>query len=645
VFIRHRIILALMVLTAAVCQADERFLEMTLEQLLNVEVTSVSRKSEALSSTAAAIYVLSRDDIRRSGALNIPDALRLVPGVQVSQIYGNTYRVSIRGHGSRFANKLLVLIDGRSVYTEFFSGVFWELHNLPIEYIDHIEVIRGPGATQWGANAVNGVINIITSTAHEGQYSYVQGLGGNLDSELTLGHGGKLSEAVAWRAWGKFSGRDNQFAEIETHDDSDSITGELRLDGTVDNGDTWSLQLGGGDIDSDYSFPTTGSIYAQRFHTVHAVGHWHRDLADNSALDFHVAYHRLNDRAEFYEDTTNMLELGLQHRFKPADRHDVVWGIDYRQVHDDFEGSDTLKVDPAERRTELFSFFVEDEIELTDELRLILGSKFEHNDYTGYEYQPSVRMAWQPEGHTTYWGAVSRAVRTPSRTDHDIELNSSVEPGGPGGLPVATVIFGDEDVDSEELIAYELGWRRQFSESFAVDAALFYHDYDSLRSLEEGAVELTGPPLHTKPRIADNLMDAESYGIELSSRWRPTENWELTTAYSFIQIHAHIDGNDVATEANLEERTPAHSASLWSRWNASERVTMDAVLRYADVQQDVDAYVDFDMRIAWQVTDTCELAIGGRNLLDSHHREASRNPGTEINEVRRGGYASLTWRW
>ncbi|RDH85215.1 MAG: outer membrane receptor protein [endosymbiont of Seepiophila jonesi] len=458
-------------------ESVDAYLDLELEDQLSMEVTSVSRKKQRLNEVAAAAYVITQDDIRRSGVTSIPEALRLAPGIQVTKMDCNKWAISSRGFNAQFANNLLVLIDGRSVYTSTYSGVYWEVQDTMLEDIDRIEVIRGPGATVWGANAVNGVINIITKQASETQGGLLVAGAGNEEKALTsLRYGAELGEQTFGRIYLKYNDRDSSFAPLldeQAGDDWNSLRAGFRVDGVLNVSSQWTLQ---GDIyetdenqivhniyrdptDPANNPPYSDSNVADNIEASgwNLLGRWEQRLSEGSSATLQVYFDHNERKEAVLEQRNDTLDIDFQQQFSSLEGHDIVWGLGYRRIQDDFGNTFSVSLSPEEQTSDLFSTFVQDEIELTPEtLRLTLGSKFEHNDYTGFEVQPSARLLWLPkEGHTL-WSSVSRAVRTPSRVEDSVSIVTRIIPIGPPPTPpMILTVNGDEDFEAEELTSIE----------------------------------------------------------------------------------------------------------------------------------------------------------------------------------------------
>jgi len=627
---------------------------LSLEDLLNVEVTSVSKKKERRQDAAAAIYVLTQEDIRRSSATTIPDLLRTVPGIEVARLTANSWSVTSRGFGGVFANKLLVLIYGRSIYTPLFSGVYWEHQNLVLDDIDRIEVIRGPGGTLWGANAVNGVINIMTKHAADTQGLLVStGAGTEERGFLTTRWGGALGEGDAhYRVYGQFFSHDNGGpAANGTEADDEWLGGQGggRVDWQISPDDTLTLH---GDLqfldlteettraflDAPFSRDEVGDADAS---TWNLNAEWAHQFADESRIEVAARYDGYTRANNVFEETRHTLDIEMQHQFQPAARHDIVWGLGIRNTQADTDGSEFTSFDPDRRSDLTLSGFIQDDITLTDELHLILGTKLEHNDYTGVEIQPSLRLRWSPNDRHTVWTAVSRAVRTPSQAEDDIRLRSLTAAG-----PSEFVLMGDRDFDSEDLLATELGYRIRVTDELSLDLAAFYNHYSNLRSIEPGT-PFADNGVTVFPFFADNNTDADSWGFEIAADWAPVPRWQLRIGYSFVDIHLDSPATDPVTGVT-ESDTPEQQLFVQSRLNLPHNVEFDTTLRFVDSLQslDVDSYVEMDARLGWRPREDLEISLVAQNLFDSGHYEFAPTFVNSVpTQVERGVYAKVTWKF
>jgi iron complex outermembrane receptor protein len=624
--------------------------QLSLEQLMDIEVTSVAKKEQRWAETPAAIYVITQEEIRRSGATSIPEALRLAPGVTVSRINSNSWAIGVRGLASGFSRSLLVLIDGRSVYTPLFAGVYWDVQDTLLEDIDRIEVIRGPGGTIWGANAVNGVINIITKSAGETQGLLVTAGGGSEEKGFgSARYGGMIGQNFNYRVYGQGFRRDGQFTpHLSDHDDWQMGRGGFRTDWASSQENNLTIQ---GDIYQGKSgIRSQVSSFSAPFSTViekdvdlsgmNLLGRWSRTLSETSDLAVQVYYDRTFRREPNFHERRNTVDFDFHHRFKLFGHQELIWGLGYRYTKDDIESVPTLVVSPEDRADNLFSAFIQDEIMLVENrLRLTLGSKFEHNNYTGFEFQPSVRILWTPAERHSLWASISRAVRTPSRVDRDIAASSAPNPA----LPFFVRLLGNKDFDSEKVWAYELGYRIQPTDRLFVDLAAFYNRYDDFFSVEPGTPFLE-PGRFIFPFQFDNKLKGKIYGVELAADWLWLDWWRWRFSYSHLQINLERKpgGNDTLTARPAEGGSPQNQVAATSFVNLPGNLELDGIVRYVDSLpgQDVGRYFNLDLRLGWHATKNVELSLVGQNLLDNHHAEWSG--GTQI---QRGIYTKVTWRW
>jgi len=623
------------VATAAVAQEGQlaqssRLKGLSIEELMEVDVTSVSRRSEPVSGAAAAIVLITGEDIRRTGASNLPDALRIAAGLHVAQADGSTWAISARGFNITTANKLLVLIDGRTVYTPLFSGVFWDVQDVMLEDIDRIEIIRGPGATLWGANAVNGVINILTKSASDTQGALVSLGGGTEERALaSFRQGGKLGEGTAYRAYGKYSYRDSlAFANGDSARDplrrgqagfrvdrSDRGSGALTLQGDAYHGLAGQRVITRADTDLDGA---------------NLLGRWTHTYAANSGSDIQVYYDYTHRRIPlWFEERRHTLDVDYQHRQPVGARQDLVWGAGYRVTHDQVGNSQGVSFLPESRTQNLFSAFAQDELSLESHLRLTVGTKVEHNASTGFEVQPSVRLAWVPNERRTLWAAISRAVRTPTRLDEELTFYD-VE-----GRPFLT---GSHDFKPESLLAYEIGYRLQPRTGVQIDLATFYNVYDNLRTVEADPGQ---------PQVIANGLNAETWGAELRASWQATSWWRLHAGYAYFDKQLRLDpGSTDPSGGRSEGNDPRNRFVLRSLIDLPGGFEFDGTVRYvarlpAPV---VPAYTELDLRLGWQASDRLEFSLVGQNLLHARHPEFGA-PSPRRQEVERGAYGKVTWRF
>jgi len=646
--------------------------EMDIEALMNVEVTTVSKTPQRLSDSAAAVFVITAEDIRRSGVTTIPDALRMVPGLQVGRVDANKWAVTSRGFNGVFANKLLVLIDGRSVYTPSFSGVYWDVQDTLLEDIDRIEVVRGPGASLWGANAVNGVINIITKHS-SGTTGGLVTAGAGTEERYFGGarYGARIADGAYARAYVKYFDRDEStFGNgLDAHDDWRGVRGGFRMDWDVTDDDTIKLQ---GDI---YASRTGGSY--QRLSLMppyswvveddgeqsggNVLCRWTRGMSPESDLYLQVYYDGFKHDMVLFSEYRDTVDVELQHSFGLFGFNSIVWGVGYRYTSDILSGGFELSISPETEQDQVVSAFVQDDISvIEDSLNLIIGSKFEHNDYSGFEVQPSAKLIWTPVGGHAVWASVSRAVRTPSRGEVSSRVITAVIPPGtpenPGPVPVTPTFIGTTAFDSENVISYELGYRTKPAEMFSLDLALFFNDFKEQRTGTVGApaLVLTPVPHVVYPVATSNSMSGEGYGAEASVDLRLMDWWLVQASYTFLKMEFHAEGGLTETQSELssEGGSPQNQVSVRSKMNLPYDVEFDAWLRYVDRVKDVNVtgphgrvgdYITLDLRLGWRPVENIELSVVGQNLLDDSHQEYIPELAILPAEVERSVYGKVTW--
>lgn len=654
-----------MVLVAPFAQAQSTKpdnLDLSLEELMNLVVTSVSKKAQTLAETAAAVHVIKAEDIRRSGATNIPEALRLAPGVQVAAIGHNRWSVSIRGFNSRFSNKLLVLVDGRAIYSPAFSGVFWEHNDIPLDNIERIEVIRGPGGSLWGANAVNGIINIITYSAQSTQ-------GGLLSAAV--------GDEVRANALARYGWALDDETHVRLHANTKSIDAAQAVAGG-DGPDNWKSKQAGFRLDATRardSYTLQGSIsdyqagdrvtafsaappYATILNTdgngqtAHLLGKWeHPTDTGSRSIQAFVDHSDTDLGVARYSNNTFDLEYLQQ---ATGDTHDLVWGLGYRVSKDQIDATAHVLFADPRKTFNLYSAFIQDEITLVPKRwRLTLGSRFEHNDFTGFEAQPNIRLLWTPSQQDSVWAAASRAVRTPSRGER--ASTAFVSPPKPPFVPLPLATVGNPNMDSEKLAALDLGWRRQWSPKLNTEVAAFYYRYAGLRGiLPPGPTTL---PLFSGfspylPLDLTNTIGADSYGLELAVDWQPLSNWRLQANTSLFKIRAR-DALPGASGGEFLGAAPSHQVSLRSSLDITPHWQWDVWLRHVAKLDGstpgfdaVPAYTSLDMRVAWKPQPKLEISLVGQNLLDAAHPEiVMTNIFSTPVRIERGVYLKADWKF
>jgi iron complex outermembrane receptor protein len=624
--------------------------QLNVEDLMNVQVTSVARHPERLIEAASAIQVITQEDIRRSGATSIPEALRLADNLQVAQKNSHDWAISSRGFNTALANKLLVMIDGRTVYTPLYSGVFWDVQDYVLADIERIEVISGPGGTLWGANAVNGVINIITKSAKDTQGLYAQAGGGSRPQDFAdLRYGGALSPDTQFRIYGKYFDRGS---EVLANGDSASDSwrqgrGGFRVDSDASTIDKLTLQ---GDVYGGHEDQQTGGTSDSSGENV--LGRWSRRISDTSDLGLQSYIdrtHTSNPAAaliinglEFagpgiFKDDLTTYDVDFQHRFRIGAANSVVWGWGFRYSHDVVNNAPSLAFLPPTLDRDLYSIFAQDEIALRPNLSLTLGSKLERNNYTGFEVEPNVRLSWILNSKEALWGAVSRAVRTPSRIDQDF---SEAAP------PHFVILEGGSDFKSESVVAYELGYRVQLDQQLSASVSSFFNHYDDIRST-------TITPATLLPFFFANGLEGDTYGLEFTSNYQVTDTWSLHAGYTLLKEHLHVKPGQVDINDALNETAdPQHQFSLRSSLNLPRHMEFDTALRWVDTLHNnngavvgtVPSYFEMDSHLAWHASDRLEFALVGQNLLHNRHPEYGF-PSPARPEIGRTAYGKFTWHY
>jgi iron complex outermembrane recepter protein len=643
---------------------------MNIEDLMNVKVTSVSKKEQSLSRTAAAIFVITPEDIRRSGATCIPDVLRMVPGVNVAQINGSTWAISARGLNQQFDNKLLVMIDGRVVYTSTFAGVFWDtVLDFPVEDIAKIEVIRGPGGTVWGANAVNGVINIFTKKASETRGGLVVAEGGNIDQEGgVVQYGGELKQGTDYRVYAKYFNRTSLFG-LNGQNGADGwhqLRGGFRMDSTLSSKDSLMVEgdiVTGREGELGFVLPsvTSPGFVAESEHINLGNGFlesvWNHVYSSRSDTSFQISFDRHKRDDPQNPETRDTLDLDFQHHIALGGRQDVVWGLGYRYTTDLILGSLTVFENPARSKHQIFDGFFQDEIALVpDRLYLTGGMKLEHNDYSGFEFMPSIRLAWAPSAHHMLWLAVSRALRAPSRNDTNLVLNIGNIRTDPSAPPDLLRLYGNPKYQDERLIAYEIGYRTALSNRLSIDLAAYYNDYDNLQTTEPLASfpESTPAPPHVVfPLTYKNLMHGETHGLEIAANWKVTDRWTLNPGYTFDGLHMHTDPKSTHTITGpfVEGSVPDHTAQIRSHFDLQRSLALDAAAYEVSQLNNqgptsnvtIPGYTRLDVELTWKPSERTSFSLVGQNLLQDHHLGFEDvNGALQSSQIRRSGYAKLT---
>jgi iron complex outermembrane receptor protein len=649
---------------------------LALEELIEVKIFDpeaglASRKVQRLTNTPAALFVITQEDIRRAGITHLAEALRMVPGVQVARINSSKWAISARGFNGMFASKLLVMIDGRNVYTLLRSEVFWDVQDTLLEDVERIEVIRGPGASLWGANAVNGIINIITKSAAKTQGNLVTATVGQGEERGIFGirHGGAINDDTNYRVYGKFY-EHNGFLESSDNEQQDNWQQKragFRIDQKTTNDDNLTFQ---GDIYHGFAKQQLlnlmigdSLIDRTKLSGFNLLGRWQHQL-DNGDMILQTYYDQTKREEITLGEQRGTFDIDFQHRWQH--NHEFIWGLGYRYTHDNMDDSISVSYNPKKRQDHLFSAFMQGEFMIQPErLKLILGSKFEHNDYSGFEIQPTTRLLWTPNDTHSVWAAVSRAVRSPARTDENVQYilpdkailtivqNSNRDYSSIVPEQIPTIIIqGNLDYHSETVLAYELGYRLSINNRFMLDTSLFYNEYNHLRILD--VAEIMSPKMVLLKNA--NKMYGESYGLEIVASWQAHNKWKLITTYSYLDLQLHLRAGtqlvppmDSFFSEQEEGDNPHHQASIRSLLTLPYNLELDTALFYVDnvPNQLASNYTRFDVRLGWH-SKNMELSLGVRNLFDNQHREfgdsVSRNYMLAI-EVQRAFYMQLKYRF
>jgi iron complex outermembrane recepter protein len=635
---------------------------LTLEQLGDVEVTSVSKQPEQVYKTAAAVYVITQEDIKRSGATTIPAALRLAPGVEVARIDSNKWSVGIRGFGSNLTRDVLVLIDGRTVYSTLLAGTYWSVQNVVLEDVDRIEVIRGPGGTIWGPNAVNGVINIITRQSRDTQDVMVNAGGGTLEQGfLNVRYGGGTPNGFNYRIYGMGFDRGPEFhSDGLNYDRWRNIQGGFRADWTGSARDTITVQgdiydQGAGEIvtATSYTPPYSQTLNGTaRLSGGNVLARWTRDLGNGNNFQLQAYYDKTNRREPNFADFRSTYDVDFIDRFHLPWRQQITWGLGARFS----PGSNPVIVSgltftPNRRTDQLYTAFLQDEITVVEnQLTLSVGSKFVRTNFVGFQGEPNARLLWTPTDKQSLWAAFTQAVRTPSDAERNFALSGFIGLT-PGGLPFFARFNPNPNFRSEELDGYEVGYRRGLAKNVYLDIATFYNRYSDLFSEDlAGApfVENNPAPTHVLlPARFGNGLKGTTKGVEFSPEWKPVSFWRLRGTYSYLQmnIKKSLNSADIGTGPIIEGSSPRHQVTAQSEFDFAKRFNIDLVYRFVSAlpKEGVSTYSTADIHFAWQLTREIELAVVGQNLFQPHHFETPGDPGPLVG-IKRGVYGQITWK-
>lgn len=620
--------------------ATQDLTELGLEELMAIEVTSVAKKAQPIAQTASAIFVVTQEDIRRSGANSIPEALRMVPGLHVARIDSQKYSITSRGYSGRFADDLLVLIDGRTVYSPLVAGTFWEVQDYPLEDIDRIEVIRGPGGTLWGANAVNGMIHIITKKAKDTQGAVITAGGGTEERAFaTLRYGGTIGNSLSYRLYGKGFERDSASSAAGNRDDWRMGRTGGRLDWEPSTQDSVTLQ-------GDYyhgltgqitSFPTLlapsfsrSAVEDIRMSGGNVLGRWKHTFGPQNDVTLQFYYDNTRRNELSFMEVRNTVNVDFQHHVALPFGQDVVWGLGYRVSNDHIRNSESLIFDPAEQSLRTFSAFVQDEIKLFQEkVRLTVGTRYLKNTYTGGLIQPNFRLLYNPSPYHTIWAAATHSNRVPSRFERGSRQLIA-------GTPTEFVeLQGNSAVRNENLWGYELGYRAQLNTNLSVDIAAFYNHYTNSSGEQEVSESLA---------LIRSNVTTRTYGGELAGEWRMLTWWRVRPAFTYFQVRRSApEGIEVESGED-----PAHQLSLRSLMDLTNTLELDTTFRFVDRLPGlgISNYQNLDVRLGWRPTSRIELSLVGHNLLEARHAEFRPEfIQTSFSQIQRGLFAKVTWRF
>lgn len=629
----------------------------SLEQLMDVsvEVTSVAKRPQKQEDVAAAVTVITQEDIRLSGMTSLPELLRMAPGLQVARIDGSTWAISSRGFNAKNSDNLLVMLDGRVLQTPTFTGVNWDSQDVILEDVERIEVTRGPGGTLWGANAVTGIINIITKPAAQTQGGMIQAGGGNYERNATVRYGGQIGRDGHFRLYARGISQEAfpLASGAQGYDQRSLKSTGFRADWQLGEGNTLTVQgdayTGSGDHSGTaislappsatpigYTIDLKGNNQLFRWnHASSGAGEW--------SLQF---YHDFYDRRYMnLGERRHTYDLDFHQHSLLGERHNVVWGLGLRQTRDQFDNTSVVSFTPSSRSDEVASAFIQDEIMLArDKLYFTAGSKVEHNKYTGRELQPGLSLRWKISERQTAWAAVSRAVHTPSRTDSDAMVIATITPGAP---PRELRLVGNPEVQSEHVNAYEAGYRIRPAERLHTDVSVFYNEYRNVMTIEP-VTPYVDAGILIMPRVMGNKANAKTHGLEWSGSWQPSDKWRFKAAYSWLKMS--IQRNPDSLDSSIETeagRSPQNQFQLHVFHALNASIHLSASLYYVDKlpSLNVPSYSRMDARWGWRPQRDLELSLTARNLLDPRHPEFSNPSGPRNTELPRSIVGAVTWKF
>ncbi len=643
-------------------QSTNPLKQLTLEQLGNIEVTTAQRAPEQVRKTSAAIYVITQEDIERSGATTIPEALRLAPGVEIARIDSNKWSIGIRGFGSRLSRDVLVLIDGRTVYTTLLAGTYWEVQNVLLQDVERIEVIRGPGATIWGPNALNGVINIITKSTKDTHGTMVNAGGGNVDQGvLNTRYGGGNGRTFDYRVYGLGFVRGPEYhSDGNNYDSWRALQGGGRMNFSRNERDGFTLQ---GDIyDEGAGETVTAVTYAPPYQQIvqgtehlsggNILGRWEHTQGEGKDFQLQFYYDRTSRHEPNFADDRNTFDFDFLDHFRLPARQQIAWGFGARAS----TGRNPIIVSglyfiPGTRTDTLYTGFIQDEIEFVqDRLSLQFGTKLLKTNYTGFQLQPTARLLWTPTEKQTFWAAFTHALRTPSDAERAFYLTGFTG-SFVGGLPFFARFNANPNFESEQMNGYEFGYRSLVRKSLYFDFAAFFNHYNDLFS-----EDITGSPfIETNPAPTHVLLPAEfgnglrgtTRGIEVAPEWRPFSFWRLAASYSFLQmeIEKRPGSLDFGSAPSVSGSSPRHQVTAQTDFDLRKGLALDLTYRLVSKlpAQKINAYSTGDVQFAWKPRPYIRFSIVGQNLLQPHHYEFASDPGPNV-AIKRSVYGQITWQ-
>jgi iron complex outermembrane receptor protein len=638
---------------------EENLKQLSLEQLGSIEVTTVSKDPQQVLKTPAAVFVITQEDIRRSGATSIPEVLRLAPGVEVARIDADHWSVAIRGFAGQFSKSLLVLIDGRSVYTPLFSGVYWDVQNVMLEDVERIEVIRGPGGTIWGANAVNGVINIITKSS-EYTHGVLATLGGGSVDKGTgaVRYGSSGREDFNYRIYGTGGVRGPEFHSDANEFDrwrmgqmgfrTDWKSGEK--DAFTVQGDIYRGESGEGSLIASYSPPSEMARFGNAYFSGgNLLARWQHTTGEGSDIQIQAYFDRTNRQDFELGETRDTFDIDFIQHVRIHGDQELTWGLGARVSPSNFiPTSDGVDFFPRSQTDSIYSGFVQYELPIVkDKLMLTAGTKLEHNNFSGFDYQPSVRLLWAPTNKQSLWAAVTRAVRTPSRVDQDVQFAIFVTATPPP--PIFFEITGNPNLKAEQLVGYEAGYRTQVGHSLYVDFTAFYNNYNDLQSY--GALSLAEASNPTRLLIVlpyANGIKGHTIGTEIAPNWKITHWWQVRGSYSYLHM-ALGDKPGYTDTGNILKSylgsSPSSLVSFQSFINLPKHFEFDQTFRYSSAlpAQGVGSYSTVDVRLGWHFGEGLDFSVVGQNLLQPSHAEFGGDPGPLVG-IKRSIHGKITWR-